>query len=387
MVERVTLEPNDLRSGRGPDEIPEVSALELASMALRHWRAFMVFPAICVLVAAALMATKQRTYIASSSLLAAGSSGGSGVGAASSLAQQFGLQLGMVGDGASVQFFADLARSRPVLQTVVRAEYALPDDGAGVWRGTLVDYYRRGREGSEADLKEAVRTLRDAIRTNVTRETGVLRITMDAPHPLLAEQVLGTLVNAVNDVNLQVQQSRASEESRFVEGRLTEAQTRLQSAESSLLAFLRSNREFHNSPALQFEHQRLQRDVIMRQEVYTSLLRALEQARVDAARDTRTITMIDTPAGTAEPVARGTVRALIVAIVIGLFLAILWMFVREFVGSRQRAADPHYHEFRTLARQALSDLRRPSRWLPGTPPAADTEYVAGPGSSARVGLE
>jgi uncharacterized protein involved in exopolysaccharide biosynthesis len=298
------------------------------------------------------------------------------------------LQIG-VGDGASVQFFADLARSRPVLQAVAQASYSLPDAGAGAWQGALVEHYRSGSTSGRQELKEAVRTLRESVRTTVSRETGVLRIMADATSPLLAEQVLGTLVNELNEVNLRVQQSQAAEESRFVQGRLTEAQVRLQEAEAALLAFLRSNREFHNSPSLQFEHQRLQREVGMRQEIYTSLLRALEQARVDAVRDTRTITIIDEPAGTAEPVARGTIRAIIIAMALGLLLAFVWIFAREFVRSRQRSADPHYREFRAVARQAWVDVRRPSRWFRSGPGASATEYAPAPVASTgrQVGLE
>ena len=66
-------------------------------------------------------------------------------------------------------------------------------------------------------------------------------------------------------------------------------------AERAREDFLRQNRGFGNSPELMSEHDRLQRQVAMRQEVYTSLLRSQEQARIDAVRDTPLLAFIDTP--------------------------------------------------------------------------------------------
>jgi uncharacterized protein involved in exopolysaccharide biosynthesis len=99
-------------------------------------------------------------------------------------------------------------------------------------------------------------------------------------------------VELLNEFNLETRQSQALEEGRFVSARMAEAQEELREAEEALKTFLQQNRQFRNSPELVFEHDRLQRQVAMRQEIFTSLAQSHEQSRIDAVRDTPVITVI-----------------------------------------------------------------------------------------------
>lgn len=198
---------------------------------------------------------------------------------------------------------------------------------------------------------------------SVSRETGVVRLAVSSDHPVLAEAIAERLLDLLNEINLEVRQGRAQEEGRFISGRVGEAQAQLLAAETSLQGFLRQNREFGNSPELLFEHDRLQRQVVMRQEIYTSLLRSEEQARIDAVRDIPLFAVIDQPAGTAEVQGRRTVIRSAIAFVLGLMIAVVVAFVAEFTRRSRETGDPHYRELQGLAREAWSDLRHPTRWL------------------------
>jgi uncharacterized protein involved in exopolysaccharide biosynthesis len=52
---------------------------------------------------------------------------------------------------------------------------------------------------------------------------------------------------------------------------------------------------------LLFQHDRLQRAVTMRQDVYTSLVQALDNARLDEMRNTPLLTVLETPRARANP--------------------------------------------------------------------------------------
>ena len=71
---------------------------------------------------------------------------------------------------------------------------------------------------------------------------------------------------------------------RFAMERLTQMARELQQVENSLNAFLFENRDFSTSPQLQFEHDRLLRELTMRQEVLTSLTQALKESRDERIR-------------------------------------------------------------------------------------------------------
>jgi hypothetical protein len=114
-----------------------------------------------------------------------------------------------------------------------------------------------------------------------------------------------------------------------------------------------------HSPDLLFEQGRLQRQVAIRQEVYTSLLGAWEQNRIEALRDTPLLTVVDAPADSARPEPRGTITRTLLAFMLGLTIAVLAAFVAEFV-RRTRAADhAHYRELEGAAREAWQNLREP----------------------------
>lgn len=352
----------DPHSGLPPDD-DEISLVEIANTILRNWRVVAILPAILALVVGAWSLTRDRTYAASASFMPQAAEA-RGAGGAAALAQQFGVNLGTERPGQSPQFYVDLLRSRTLLRQAVEAEYEFPVDDGRTWRGTLVQYWELDeRSGPLPPWRHAMESLRDAISTSVNRETGVVRLAVSSGHPVLSERIADKLLELLNEFNLEVRQSRAQDEGRFISGRMTDAQAELSAAEAELQDFLRRNREFRNSPELVFEHDRLQRQVLMRQEVYTSLLRSREQARIDAVRDIPLFTVIDHPTGTAEPEPRGTVMRAILAFMVGLMLAVFVAFVTEFARRRREREDPDYREFQGLAREVWNDLRQPARWL------------------------
>jgi uncharacterized protein involved in exopolysaccharide biosynthesis len=343
----------------------EISLVEIANTILRQWRMVLAVPLALAMVVGLWTLGQDRTYVASASFIPQGAEGRGGGGAAA-LAQQFGVSLGTERPGQSPQFYVDLLRSRTVLRDAVESEYQVPAEDGTIRRANLIELFdiEEGRS-TLPPWRRAADELEDGISTSVARETGLVQLTVSASHPALAEQIAERLLEILDTFNTEVRQSRAQEESRFIGGRLTEAQAELRAVENALQDFLRQNREFRNSPELTFEHDRLQRQVAMRQEVYTSLLRSQEQARIDAVRDTPLFTVVDHPAGTAEPQGRGTVMRAILAFMLGIMVAVGVAFIREATRRGREAEDPHYREFQGLARQAWDDLRHPKRWVRG----------------------
>jgi uncharacterized protein involved in exopolysaccharide biosynthesis len=341
-----------------------ISLVEIANAILRNWRAVVALPLLLAIVVAAFMLTRERRYVTVGSFMPQ-TTDNRGLTGAAALAQQFGLNLGTERTGQTPQFYVDLLRSQTILRRAVESEYSVHDDDLQ-WSGSLVSYWEDDRKrGNQLPWRYAVEKLRDDLSTSVGRETGVVQVTVSADHPQLAEAVATTLLALLNDYNMELRQHRAREEERFIQGRLADAQAELLSAETGLEAFLGRNRAFRNSPELLFEHDRLQRQVLMHQEVYATLLRGMEQARLDGLRDTPLLTIIDEPAGSAEPESRGILLAAVIAFLLGLMIATFLAALREASRRSRQNGDPHFREFEHLARVALTDLRSPRRWLAG----------------------
>src|SRR5206468_9599271 len=106
-----------------------------------------------------------------------------------------------------------------------------------------------------------------------------------------------------------------------------EAATELAATEDSLRRFLSSNRAFQGSPALAFEEARLRRAQDLRQTLYVNLRQQLDQATIDASRNTPALTVITRPEiVTTRSWPR---RRLVVALVVAgaLVITLLWLRV------------------------------------------------------------
>lgn len=344
-----------------PGAPSSVSLLEFANVLLRHRRMIVLLPVLTALLLGGAALLQDRSYSASASFLPQGAMGASG-GAAATVARQFGVDLTPARAGESPDFYVHLLQGREILRQAVESEYTVLAEGERRV-GTLVEIWAIEEDGLTPRWRVAVERLRQQASVSVDRQTGVVDLAVSADSPELAEQIATRLLELLSQFNLEVRQTQAREEGEFVNARLQEAQADLRAAEEALQEFLQSNREFQNSPTLLFEHDRLQRQVRLRQELVNSLALSLEQARIEQVRNTPVLTVVADPMGSAAPVARGTVARALLGLFLGGVLAVLIAFAREF-GRRSRAEEPHhYREFDELKREAVADLRHPHRVL------------------------
>jgi uncharacterized protein involved in exopolysaccharide biosynthesis len=131
--------------------------------------------------------------------------------------------------------------------------------------------------------------------------TGTIAVGFSAADPVLAAAVLDTLLDAVNDFNLDKRQSRARLERQFAAARRDEARDTLASAEIALRDFHLSNRNYANDPNLVFQEGRLRRRVDLAQEQYLILASQYEEARMAEVRDLPVITVVDNPKPPIKP--------------------------------------------------------------------------------------
>jgi len=209
-------------------------------------------------------------------------------GALAGLASQIGnIQLGTQN---TAQFFGDLLTTDAVLRRVGHATF--PERGV---RMPLAQLY--GYDSKPEPLRDfyTVRKLRKALSVDVSIRTGVVRFSVEARTPALAEALAETTLSALNAANIDLRRARAGAERQFTSGRAEHARQELDSAEQELSAFYQHNRAIANSPALQLEEGRLRRAVEMSQQVYVQLRLQEEQAAVQEVRNTPAISVIDPP--------------------------------------------------------------------------------------------
>jgi uncharacterized protein involved in exopolysaccharide biosynthesis len=130
-------------------------------------------------------------------------------------------------------------------------------------------------------------------------------------------------------------------------------------AEDHLQEFLQRNRDFRGAPQLAFEYDRLQRDVAMRQAVYTNLMQALEQSKIEEVRNTPVISMVERPILPAKPDSRLIALKALIAVLAGGLIGLAAALSIDFLSSGSQVPLDDRKYLVQLGREAWADFRRP----------------------------
>lgn len=299
-----------------------------------------------------------RTYTAEAQFMP---KGGGGQSQLSGIAAQFGINVAGGGGAQSTQFYLDLLESRPLLSPVADKAYTIRGD-SGVVSGDLVRIFNIKHPRAAVRRVRVVNLLKSAVSSTASVKTGVITVSVTSRSPELAQQIARNILDQLNVYNLARRQEQAAAERGFVEQRVAEAQARLTQAESELGYFLDTNRQYRTSPQLTLEFGRLQRAMDMRQTIYTGLLQAFEQARIEEMRDLPVITVVEPPELPLSPNRRGGGRKAALGVLVGLFLGVVLAFLRARFLINRAAQTDDFIEFTALRKEALGDITHP--WRP-----------------------
>ncbi|HEX7117790.1 MAG TPA: hypothetical protein VF212_03335 [Longimicrobiales bacterium] len=358
--ESVLVETPDRATTTTPGSGDDVSLLGLANAVLRHRRLLVVLPLALAFVVGVSSLLRDRAYSARTTFLPQGSDASGGT--VSILGRQLGIDIGAGAPGQSPAFYAYLVTSRAILEELIHSEFTWATEEGTVTR-PLLDVFAGGGATERERLRRAIDRLAESLVVRVNGPTGLVEIEAKAPDPILAEQILGRVLELINRFNVEQRQSQAAAEARFAGERLETARQEMLEAEDELRSFLEENARFELSPRLQLEYSRLTRRLAMRERLHATLAESYEQARIQQVRNTPVITVVERPEGSGRPMARGTVLRVAVALVAGFVLALLVAFLRDASARLSASGADEYRAFLALRREAAADLRWPVRAL------------------------
>jgi uncharacterized protein involved in exopolysaccharide biosynthesis len=341
-----------LPADQPPTPVPDVLTLTGALNIVLRQRGTIVWSAIVGALLAVAFSVLTAAYVARGSFTPA--SQGSGLQGLARVAQTFGVDFGGGSAGPTLDFYLAVMKSRHLLSRLVQSELRIPRsrDSADSTTTTMLEVYGYPGAPSHRQLLQAIDRLRDDLDVSADPASNLISFSVRARNRGLAEAIARQLLNLVNEFNVDQLQFSAATERQFVEARAKEAQRQLQLSEDSFRVFLEGNRSIQSSPRLQFESQRLQRAINLRQALYTTLAQSLEQARIAEVRDTPVITVVDDPTGSGLR-ARHALRNGIAGLLLGLVVGVLLGFGREHMRLEREAHRADYEEFQRLRREAF----------------------------------
>ena len=271
---------------------PATSMVTFLTAAWRR-RAWLVgLPTAVAFFVAVLAILGTRPYTATMSFTSAGGSGA--LGGVAGVAADLGVALPGGGGNDSPEFFAEVIQSQAFLDHLVDSAFVI------MARGTqtivqLDTIFGQPDPNPAVTRRIAAIRLGRQMRVSVSPTTGIVRVSLSTFPPELAEAIVKRVLDHLLAFNAQAQQERAREDKSFIASQLEEAQAFLRAAEDSASLFIARNRDVGNAPRLQFELDRVRRQVAFRQGVVTTLAQSLEQARIDAVRNGPALTIVEEP--------------------------------------------------------------------------------------------
>ena len=261
------------------------------------------------------------------------------------------LGLGSGGSNSvSPDFFVKLVHSDEILRSTLLTQFNDPD--APKTKRPLLELMHVKGRSTEEQLQKGVRALQKRVEASSDKPTGIVTIEVGLSSPHLAADVANHLVGLLNKFNLESRQSQSREQARFSGERLSVAEGELRAAEQAQLAFLQRNRQYLDSPLLAFEYNRLNRQVQLRQEVYQTLTKAHEEARIAEVRDTPVLTVIDSAIAPMKRSAPQRVLGTSVALMFGAGLGVILAYIAAARARARTRKAPDYLQFRAAVEEA-----------------------------------
>ena len=288
----------------------------------------------------------------------------------------FGISLGGASSGLTPQAFPDVLQSREVKITVVRDTFYFPDVGE---RTTFVEYVNRPpglwevvlnytvklplmlkdhlsrlasqspdhaptspNEGEEAMLSEeeneALKAISEMVYTTLNEETGLMTITVTAEYPRLASDLTQSFVECLTQRVRELRTKKIRERLNFVNERFQAAENDLESAEERLARFLERNQN-PTTATLQFQRDRLQRQVRFKEQLYSELQSQLTQTRLDLQRQKPVVTVVEEPVPPRERSAPKRTLIVILSLILGGMFGIGGAFLQSYIKASQEDTD------------------------------------------------
>lgn len=334
---------------------PEISLVSIGNILLRHRWLLIMSVLMGYIIFAFATYTPNRTYTATTTF-APRARGAQSL--TSSVLSQLGIQAS--GGGSGGAYYMEVIRSPRILGPVAEAQYSFQTD-TGMVRGRLIDIYGLGKWPPRNARAQMINVLVSEMKTT-SQAGGIMRVSITTPWAALSAQVAQRILDELNTFNLAARQEQASSERQFVESRAAEAKIALSNAENALQTFINENQYFQPISPLALEWDRLKREVSLRQELYTQLEKALDNARIEEVRDNPVLSVIEPAEPPLGPDGAQWPRKAILGALIGLFVGILIAFLHAYLSRSRETYSDEYAEMERLKKEASLELRAP--WKP-----------------------
>lgn len=280
------------------EQVPLTFGVWLAGIIAR-WRLVALVVLATIVVAALAAIILPPVYESHASFVTTGSTNSKMAGALSGsgsglqgLASQLGVSAG--GDPSeSPNFYVKLIESEELRRRLLNSRFQDPRGKSPRDSARLIDILRLKSNDPQRKMEMGIKEMGKAITSDFDLKTNLVTLSADSRWPDLSAAIGNRTIGLVDAFNHEQRVSRARSKRLFVQSRLDSAKVELQDAEERQRFFYEQNRQWRNSPQLVFEEGRVRRNVDVATDLFLTLQRQFEGARLDEFNDAAEITVVD----------------------------------------------------------------------------------------------
>lgn len=234
----------------------------------------------------------HASFVANTSSASKMAGGLAGTAGLAGLANQFGL--GSRADPSeSPNFYAKLIQSDELRRRLVHSYFPNPRTANSRDSATLIQILKIKNKNALRREEIAIKMVSKSVMVDFDGSTNLVTLTVNSRWPELAAAIANRTISLVDGFNREQRVSRARSKRTFVEDRLTTAKAELHAAEDRQKQFYEQNRLWRSSPHLVFEEGRIQRNTDVAEDLFLTLQRQFEAARLEEFSDAALITIVD----------------------------------------------------------------------------------------------
>tara|TARA_B100000674_G_scaffold488017_1_gene499421 strand:+ start:966 stop:1922 length:957 start_codon:yes stop_codon:yes gene_type:complete len=217
----------------------------------------------------------------------------------------------------------DIVQSRTLKQEILSIDWLINGN-----KTSLVDFWKIDGESDLEKNEIAIKKLDDLIAVELN-ETGLYIISVISTNSklsaLIANYISEYIIDYINTKDL----SNTSKHREFIQGQVNNAKDELSKSEEILTEFYKQNVMIDN-PSLVLEESRLQRNVLVNQQVYITLRQQFEIVTIEESKRDPVLTVIDSAVNSYEHHSPKSVLIILISLICGLSISFLSMYLSIF---------------------------------------------------------
>ena len=197
-------------------------------------------------------------------------------------------------ESTSPEYYSALFNSRTFLEPILQQKFAVVELGQSV---SLLEYLKIEGNSSQDRLLQGIEVVGTMVRIEAGKSKSlsappIISVTVVGSEPQLSADIANAFIKELDRYNKETRSNKAKENRIFVMKQLTDSQAMLSKAENAVAMFNSRNRKI-STPDLQSEKDRLLRTVKVQEEVFITLTKQLELAKIQEQEDQVSIEILE----------------------------------------------------------------------------------------------